>query len=692
MSSSAEEQGPEKLDDGENASSSPALSSDETNDGTNGEGSLTFNAASGTNPSQSSQAQLNQAQSFAGVSKNNFGSRRNAYEDYKSEATGKGFLSGKSGNLQNRSRQNGNESAPQNAHSPSFALPALLNPPAIPVTSATIGLRQNFAGAVPVALSLSNNHLGIGGEDQSPSLVTNIFSSAPQGTSSGSAMVAAKSTAMGPAQAGFPQTNNNAPESAAAAESNLDEADSIPESFNVTNLNSKTTNSIEGWIGGRHASQNPPIQNIPASSGQRINPQQTQNDATGQMAEAPLSAAQASPDQLFEKENERGDAGSSPDISATAQGSGTKQTVIAPTNTGSIQSAAAIQSAAVPAAWANAFSLHGNLSPHIKTKGGTATQGAAPHSAAHTASADSGVLPPENDSAMQISTVFDQDTGTVSDPAPAGPAGTSTTDFAFASTTNNLTVQINGPTPGHGTFDSKAVNQPGAGSFSASATAGTSSNAPTVPATNSPNPGGVPNSSGNGAILSNAIAGTGLLNPAGTTGARRNAASGPLMQNASAESAFADKVKTGDVHAARIWEHAGQTEMRIGMKTDDFGKVEVRTQLRDSQVGVAVESERGDLKSYFTPELPGLQNTLHQHSLHLESMDFSNQSRQPASSQGENYRGGSAGSFDGERQSHAPPESFPAQVSTSSSVSSEVTDALSLEPAWPRQNGINIHV
>ncbi|HEX5433937.1 MAG TPA: flagellar hook-length control protein FliK, partial [Candidatus Angelobacter sp.] len=125
------------------------------------------------------------------------------------------------------------------------------------------------------------------------------------------------------------------------------------------------------------------------------------------------------------------------------------------------------------------------------------------------------------------------------------------------------------------------------------------------------------------------------------------------------------------------------------MKTDDFGKVEVRTQLRDSQVGLAVESERGDLKTYLSPEIPGLQTTLHQHSLHLESMDFSHQGGQSAGSQGGSYRGSSAGGFDGERQSHAPPGNWPMRPSRSAAA--EMAEALSLETSWPRTAGINIH-
>lgn len=77
--------------------------------------------------------------------------------------------------------------------------------------------------------------------------------------------------------------------------------------------------------------------------------------------------------------------------------------------------------------------------------------------------------------------------------------------------------------------------------------------------------------------------------------------------------------------------------MRVGMNTSAFGAVEVRTMMRDSQVGVAVGSERGDLRSYLAPELADLQNSLQQHEIHLEPVRYLNGNLNAS------YSGGSGG-------------------------------------------------
>jgi hypothetical protein len=71
---------------------------------------------------------------------------------------------------------------------------------------------------------------------------------------------------------------------------------------------------------------------------------------------------------------------------------------------------------------------------------------------------------------------------------------------------------------------------------------------------------------------------------------------------------------------ARMVERLGQSEMHIGFRTSAFGSVEVHTTVRESQVGVSVGSEHGDLRSLLSGELPGLQANLRQHDLHVASI------------------------------------------------------------------------
>lgn len=70
---------------------------------------------------------------------------------------------------------------------------------------------------------------------------------------------------------------------------------------------------------------------------------------------------------------------------------------------------------------------------------------------------------------------------------------------------------------------------------------------------------------------------------------------------------------------------AGQAEMRIGLNTAEFGSVEVRTSVHASDVGVQIGSEKGDLRSLLTPELPSIANTLQQQDLRLGQVSFHQQ-------------------------------------------------------------------
>jgi hypothetical protein len=68
--------------------------------------------------------------------------------------------------------------------------------------------------------------------------------------------------------------------------------------------------------------------------------------------------------------------------------------------------------------------------------------------------------------------------------------------------------------------------------------------------------------------------------------------------------------------------HAAQSEMRIGLNTSAFGNVEVRTVVHASDVGLSVGSEKGDLHSFLSNELPTIANSLQQQSLRLTQVNF----------------------------------------------------------------------
>ena len=132
---------------------------------------------------------------------------------------------------------------------------------------------------------------------------------------------------------------------------------------------------------------------------------------------------------------------------------------------------------------------------------------------------------------------------------------------------------------------------------------------------------------------------------------------------------------------AQIANKAGQAEMRIGLNTAEFGSVEVRTTVHASDVGVLIGSEKGDLRSLLTPELPGIANTLQQQDLRLAQVSF----HQP----GFDFAGNS--SFSG---GNSQPRSFsarPQPAVASSEASSASEPARPFEPTMSRRSsGLNI--
>src|SRR5579863_3329755 len=91
----------------------------------------------------------------------------------------------------------------------------------------------------------------------------------------------------------------------------------------------------------------------------------------------------------------------------------------------------------------------------------------------------------------------------------------------------------------------------------------------------------------------------------------------------------------GPVQMAQMVSRATQSEMRIGLNTSAFGTVEVRTQVRANEVGLAIGSEKGDLRSLLANEIPGLATRLQQQSLRLGQVNFHQSSASSGSSSSE---------------------------------------------------------
>lgn len=81
-------------------------------------------------------------------------------------------------------------------------------------------------------------------------------------------------------------------------------------------------------------------------------------------------------------------------------------------------------------------------------------------------------------------------------------------------------------------------------------------------------------------------------------------------------------IMTSGVHIAHLADSGGQSEMRIGLRTSAFGTVEVRAVVHDSQVGLAIGAERGELHRLFTNEVAGISQRLEQQDLRLDAVRF----------------------------------------------------------------------
>ena len=97
---------------------------------------------------------------------------------------------------------------------------------------------------------------------------------------------------------------------------------------------------------------------------------------------------------------------------------------------------------------------------------------------------------------------------------------------------------------------------------------------------------------------------------------------GPVLMPPVHAEATAPPLIAGSVQSARLLDRLGQSEMHIGLRTLAFGAVEVHTAVRGSEVGLAVASEKGDLRGWMASEVPALEGTLRQHDLQLEQVRF----------------------------------------------------------------------
>jgi hypothetical protein len=145
-------------------------------------------------------------------------------------------------------------------------------------------------------------------------------------------------------------------------------------------------------------------------------------------------------------------------------------------------------------------------------------------------------------------------------------------------------------------------------------------------------------------------------------------------------SAPASDPTTGVVQVARIVDGLSRSEMHIDMRTQDFGSVEVHTVLRESQLGLSVGSEKGDLRGFLAPEVPSLQAVIHQQDLRLDTLHFLDHSAQSS--------GQFSGSGDRQAQSQNRGQAQPSAIPM---ADTPVEETLPYEITNERVTGLSVH-
>lgn len=178
--------------------------------------------------------------------------------------------------------------------------------------------------------------------------------------------------------------------------------------------------------------------------------------------------------------------------------------------------------------------------------------------------------------------------------------------------------------PHKGTATTPTVGFPAAAA--ASSTAAPSAPAVAGPATQAATLAALPGMAGPPATPGSAQppGGSGLLN-SGPANSGPASSGPPSTLPASGE--FPVNPGGGPVQTAQIVNQAtvnqaAQSEMRIALNTSAFGNVEVRAVVHANDVGVVIGSEKGDLRSLLSNDLPGIANTLQQQNLQLNQVSF----------------------------------------------------------------------
>jgi flagellar hook-length control protein FliK len=98
---------------------------------------------------------------------------------------------------------------------------------------------------------------------------------------------------------------------------------------------------------------------------------------------------------------------------------------------------------------------------------------------------------------------------------------------------------------------------------------------------------------------------------------------------------------TSLINSAKLVERMGESELRLALRTGEFGNVDIRTSMVRNQFTAEISVERGDLGRVMAADLPSLQNRLTEQALPVANITLQNHSGgQPAAYEQQKPRDG----------------------------------------------------
>jgi Flagellar hook-length control protein FliK len=99
------------------------------------------------------------------------------------------------------------------------------------------------------------------------------------------------------------------------------------------------------------------------------------------------------------------------------------------------------------------------------------------------------------------------------------------------------------------------------------------------------------------------------------------------------------------VREAELIAHPGSVEMRVELRTEDLGTMELRAIMHENRLGAAIGVGTLDAKTALATELPGLQRALMEKNVHLDSISIFSASSGGATGHESGYKSPSGNSL-----------------------------------------------